>query len=164
MKIKFLLSSGKAIWKNNKPFLVFVFTLLVLYSLLKIIFYYYNYQFIFNNTKENINLDLTFELRNSDEVTVFHHGAFISTKSDSQKGIYTITGILQSNLLNAGIYRFNFIFGENQRYALFVVHDFNQFEILNETVGSNSFQLPGVIRPNIQYKIAFQEKYELIPG
>ena len=122
------------------------------------------FELIFYNHKSDINLDATFELRNSDEVTVFHHGALISTSNDSEKGIYTVTGILQPNLLNAGIYRFNFIFGENQRYALFKVQDFIQFEILNEALGSNSFQLPGVIRPNIQYNITFQQKYELIAG
>lgn len=122
------------------------------------------FELIFYNCKSDINLDATFELRNSDEVTVFHHGALISTSNDSEKGIYTVTGILQPNLLNAGIYRFNFIFGENQRYALFKVQDFIQFEILNEALGSNSFQLPGVIRPNIQYNITFQQKYELIAG
>ena len=116
----------------------------------------------FYNCKENINLDATFELRNSDEITVFHHGAIISKSNDSKKGIYKVIGTIQSNLLNSGIYRFNFIFGENQRYSLFAIYDFIQFEILNESVGSNSFQLPGVIRPHIQYKIAFQQKYELI--
>ena len=116
----------------------------------------------FYNCKENINLDATFELRNSDEITVFHHGAIISKSNDSKKGIYKVIGTIQSSLLNSGIYRFNFIFGENQRYSLFAIYDFIQFEILNESVGSNSFQLPGVIRPHIQYKIAFQEKYELI--
>ena len=116
----------------------------------------------FYNCKENINLDVTFELRNSDEVTVFHHGAIISKSNDSKKGIYKVIGTIQSSLLNSGIYRFNLIFGENQRYSLFAIYDFIQFEILNESVGSNSFQLPGVIRPDIQYKIAFQEEYELI--
>ena len=116
----------------------------------------------FYNCKENINLDVTFELRNSDEVTVFHHGAIISKSNDSKKGIYKVIGTIQSSLLNSGIYRFNLIFGENQRYSLFAIYDFIQFEILNESVGSNSFQLPGVIRPDIQYNIAFQEKYELI--
>ena len=122
------------------------------------------FELIFYNHKSDINLDATFELRNSDEVTVFHHGALITRNSDSGRGSYTVKGVIQPNLINAGIYRFNIIFGENQRYALFVVQDFIQFEILNEALGSNSFQLPGVIRPNIQYNITFQQKYELITG
>jgi phosphoglycerol transferase MdoB-like AlkP superfamily enzyme len=60
MKIKFLLSSGKGIWKNNKPFIVFVFILFVIYSLIKIIFYSNNQHFIFNDIQggvgEGVNL------------------------------------------------------------------------------------------------------------
>jgi lipopolysaccharide transport system ATP-binding protein len=125
-----------------------------------------DFEIQFYNFKENINLDATFELRNSDEVTVFHHGAILSKNHDSRTGIYTVVGTLQPNLLNSGIYRFNLIFGENQRYALFNIQDFIQFEVLNEALGSNSSQLPGVIRPNIDYKVAFQNtrEYELTTG
>lgn len=55
MKIKFPLITTNTIWKNNKPFIVFISILLFIYSLLKIIFYNYNYQIIFNNKQENIN-------------------------------------------------------------------------------------------------------------
>ena len=48
MKLKFLPSSGKAAWQNSKPFLWFVLWLLLIHSVLKIIFYYYNHQLIFN--------------------------------------------------------------------------------------------------------------------
>lgn len=118
----------------------------------------------FYNDKSNINLDATFELRNSDEVTVFHHGAIITNQSNSKKGLYTVSGTLMPFVLNAGVYRFNLIFGENQRYALFNIQDFIQFEILNEALGSNSAQLPGVIRPNIDYQFSFQNEYELATG
>lgn len=110
----------------------------------------------FYNAKENIDLDTTFELRNMDEVPIFHHGAALSFNNDSQKGIYTVIGTLPANLLNAGTYHFKIIFGENQRYQLFSIDDFIQFEILNESIGSNSNVLPGVIRPDIMYATAFK--------
>lgn len=110
----------------------------------------------FYNNKENINLDTTFELRNMDEVPIFHHGCMLSYNNDSKKGIYTVTGTLHSKILNAGTYRFKIIFGENQRYQLLLIDDFIQFEILNEAIGSNSSILPGVIRPDISYNTAFQ--------
>lgn len=109
----------------------------------------------FHSFKENTNLDVTFELRNNDEIPVFHHGTLISNNNNSEKGIYTVKGTLPPNLLNAGTYQFKLIFGENQRYALFTVEDFVQFEILNENLGSNSSLLPGVIRPNIIYETSF---------
>lgn len=111
----------------------------------------------FYNYKPGINLDATFELRNLDEVIVFHHGALITTNSDSQKGIYTVKGQLPPHMLNSGLFSFKLIFGENQRYALFVVEDFIRFEVLNEVSGSNSSSLPGIIRPNINYRINFSQ-------
>jgi len=110
----------------------------------------------FYNHKENINLDTTFELKNMDEVPIFHHGSMLSLNNDSKRGVYTITGKLPAHLLNAGTYRFKIIFGENQRYQLFVVDDFIQFEILNEAIGSNSSVLPGVIRPQIMYATSYK--------
>jgi len=114
------------------------------------------FQLEFINNKENINLDVTFELRNLDEVPVFHHGTFVSSNYDSKKGKYFVKGTLSPHLLNAGIYQFKLIFGENQRYALFTIDDLIQFEIMNEAMGSNSNILPGVIRPNIPYETSFQ--------
>ena len=90
---------------------------------------------------------------NMDEVVVFHHGAFVSKNKDSQKTVYTVTGTLPGYFLNTGSYRFNLIFGENQRFALYSMRDIVQFEVLNESLGSNSSILPGVVRPDIQYLI-----------
>jgi len=91
------------------------------------------FELVFFNYKKNINLDVTFELSNSDE----------------------ITGIFPENLLNAGIYKFKLIFGENQRDVLYIHNDVIQFEVLNETLGSNSNILPGIIRPQLIYTSNF---------
>jgi lipopolysaccharide transport system ATP-binding protein len=110
----------------------------------------------FFNQKEGINLDSTFELKTMDEIAVFHHGALITTKNDSYKGVYTIRGEMPANTLNAGNYKFKLIFGENQRYPLFIIDDFVQFEILNEAIGSNTSVLPGILRPDINYQIEYK--------
>jgi lipopolysaccharide transport system ATP-binding protein len=60
---------------------------------------------------------------------------------------------LPPNFLNAGNYRFNLIFGENQRFGLYSKNDVIQFELTNETLGTNSKTLPGVVRPEIPYEI-----------
>ncbi len=111
----------------------------------------------FFNEKENINLDVTFELRNMDEVPIFHHGKLVTVNNDSKRGVYTVKGYLPANILNAGIYQFKLIFGENQRYALYIMDNVIQFEILNESLGSNNNILPGVIRPEINYSTSFKE-------
>ena len=107
----------------------------------------------FFNYKPNINLDVTFELKSIDDVTIFHHGALITRSSDSKKGLYKVKGTIPSHLLNSGVYLFNLIFGENQRYPLFTIQEFVQFEVLNEMFGTNSSVLPGLIRPDLAYEI-----------
>jgi lipopolysaccharide transport system ATP-binding protein len=113
------------------------------------------FELVFINNKADINLDVTFELRNMDETPIFHHGALVSTNSDAKAGKYAVIGALSANLLNAGTYSFKIIFGENQRYELFSIEEIIQFEILNESLGSNNSILPGVIRPSIDYQISY---------
>jgi lipopolysaccharide transport system ATP-binding protein len=115
------------------------------------------FELIFFNVNEYINLDVTFELRNLDEIVVFHDGKIITENNDSTKGVYSVKGVIPPFLLNAGKYKFSLIFGENQRYSLFSITDFNQFEIVNESIGSNSNILPGILRYNINYEIAFRK-------
>ncbi len=107
----------------------------------------------FLNQKENINLDVTFELVNMDEVVVFHHGAILTQDKDSKNGVYKVSGQLPPQFLNAGTYRFNLIFGENQRFGLWGKNDVVMFEVANEVLGTNSKILPGVVRPDISYTI-----------
>lgn len=111
----------------------------------------------FFNAKPNINLDVTFELRSTDEVVVFHTGALVSTNNNSKKGIYDIDFQIPSDLLNAGGYYFKLIFGESQRYVLYENNSVIGFEVENESLGSNSNILPGLIRPVFDYKINFEK-------
>src|SRR5690554_4441645 len=112
-----------------------------------------NVRLEFYNLKENINLDATFELRNLDEQAIFHTGVLLSENSDSKKGNYTVNFSLPANLLNTGNYYFKLIFGENQRYALYINEQIVNFEVQNETLGSNSNKLPGIIRPKLDYHV-----------
>ena len=107
----------------------------------------------FLNLKEDINLDVTFELVNMDEVVVFHHGKIVTENKDSKRGNYLVSGQLPPQFLNAGTYRFNLIFGENQRFGLWWKSDVVMFEVENEIFGTNSKILPGVVRPDIIYSI-----------
>lgn len=112
-----------------------------------------SFELEYYNHKENTNLDVTFELKSSEEIIVFHHGTFVAQNNSSQRGIYKVKGELPPHFLNAGTFLFNLIFGENQRYALFVAEDFIRFDVMNESFGSNANILPGFVRPNIQYEV-----------
>ncbi|MCX8677712.1 MULTISPECIES: ABC transporter ATP-binding protein [unclassified Apibacter] len=113
------------------------------------------FELVFYNNKVGINLDATFELRNSDEITIFHTGELITKNKDSKRGIYKVTGQIDPNFLNAGVYKFNLIFGEDQRYPLYIQNEVIQFEIINESLGFNSNLLPGVLRPDLNFSNKF---------
>ena len=108
----------------------------------------------FYNFQENINLDTTFELRTYEESVVFHTGVLISTQNNSKKGEYTVEFEIPKNLLNAGNYYFKLIFGMDQKVALFIANEIVGFEVENVKIGSNITTLPGIIRPNFDYKVS----------
>jgi phosphoglycerol transferase MdoB-like AlkP superfamily enzyme len=54
MKFKFSSASGKATWQNNKPFIWFILSLLLIHSVLKIIFYNYNYYLLFTGGQSDV--------------------------------------------------------------------------------------------------------------
>ncbi len=56
--MKFSLSANtvRSAWQNNKPFLVFLFCLLLIHSVLKIIFYNYNHHLLFTGAEETASL------------------------------------------------------------------------------------------------------------
>jgi lipopolysaccharide transport system ATP-binding protein len=115
-----------------------------------------SFEMTFFNQKAGINLDATFELKNSDEIPVFHNGVLISTNNDSNTGLYHVKCVIPPYLLNAGNYSFKLIFGENQRYLLFGADDFIGFEVENESKGSNSALAPGVIHPKLDFTVNYQ--------
>jgi lipopolysaccharide transport system ATP-binding protein len=112
-----------------------------------------NFEIEFYNYIENQNIDITFEVVNQDEIIVFHNGTTISNDKNSKLGIYKLTCQLPQQLLNAGIYSINIIFGENQRTLLYQIKNFISFEVLHEMAGSNSEKLPGVTFPDLKFKI-----------
>jgi lipopolysaccharide transport system ATP-binding protein len=109
----------------------------------------------FYNYRENIDLDATFELSTNQDIVVFHNGSIITSNKDSKIGKYNVKGIIPSNLLNAGIYKFKLIFGENQYYCLYTIDEIIQFEIVNESSGKNTNLLPGILKTTIDYQNKF---------
>jgi lipopolysaccharide transport system ATP-binding protein len=112
---------------------------------------------LFYNIKNDINLDVTFELLTDEELVVFKTGALLTQNNDSKKGFYEIKFDMQPYLLNAGNYYFKLTFGQNQRYLLYKNNGLIGFKVENESLGTNSNIFPGVIRPNFNWKINFKE-------
>jgi lipopolysaccharide transport system ATP-binding protein len=116
------------------------------------------FEVLLYNFVEKANLDITFELRNSEEIIVFHTGTYITTNHDSRKGFYRVSGSLPSNLLNSGLYFFSIIVGQSQKVALFKGRDMVSFEVIHEVEGNHMRQLPGVVRPRLSFKTTFEER------
>ena len=98
----------------------------------------FQFNLVFENNIIGSNLDVTFELISEMELTVFHHGTIVTKDKDSKVGSYQISGQVPGELINAGLYSFNIIFGENQRIEILKLENIIDFEITNESFISNS--------------------------
>ncbi len=114
-----------------------------------------NIKLSFYNHKENINLAVGLLLKNNEDLLISEIGCILTKNNDSKRGLYTIEGKIPGNLLNAGNYHFNLIFGENQSFILFKQERVIGFEILNETIGTNTNGIPGILRLNIDFSKDF---------
>ena len=108
---------------------------------------------VFENNCPNINLDATFELKNFEELVVFHVGKILTNNYDSKIGKYEIEFDIPSGFLNAGNYYFKMYFGKNQSKLLFGIDNFVSFEVDNVKVGSKMHLYPGVTRPNFKFNV-----------
>lgn len=108
---------------------------------------------VFHNYCPDITLDTTFELKNYEELVIFHVGKLITENNDSKVGEYTVEFDIPAGLLNAGNYYFKLYFGKDQRILLFGIDEFIGFEVENVKVGTVMYVYPGVTRPLFEYKV-----------
>ena len=116
-----------------------------------------NFILQFYNYKPGIILDATFELSTIDDICVFHIGKVLTPNQDSREGIYEVKFHLTPNTLNAGKYKMKLIFGESQRYLLWMKDNVLNFELENTLTGqgTNMGTPPGVLRPKVDFKCNF---------
>lgn len=111
----------------------------------------------FMNYKPDITMDVTTELMTADEIVIFHKTHFIADNKNSKIGIYNYEFELPPFLINAGTFKFQVWFGENQKYLLWGKYE-HRFTIEN-TLNGQGFSMnvmPGIIKPNIDYFIKFE--------
>ena len=109
--------------------------------------------------KENAMLDVNMKVVTLDNVTVFQVGQVIGEigEKDSKKGFYSVDFELKPYTINAGKYRAEIFFGENQRYVVYA--GFEQcFSVENtlSDMGYNQSVLPGLLRPKNDFKIVYE--------
>ncbi len=118
------------------------------------------FRLTFKCCKENAMLDVNMKVVTLDNVTVFQVGQAIGEigEKDSKIGFYSVDFELKPYTINAGKYRAEIFFGENQRYVVY--SGFEQcFSVENtlSDMGYNQGTMPGVLRLNnndvrIQYE------------
>ena len=109
--------------------------------------------------KEKAMLDANIRVSTMDDMTVFQVWDMLGRKGekDSKIGIYTMEFQMNPYTLNAGRYKAEIFFGENQRYVVY--SGFEQcFEVENSLadMGFNQSALPGFLRPKNDFKITFE--------
>ena len=109
--------------------------------------------------KENAMLDANIAVSSMDDITIFQMGRVLGKigEKDSKKGMYTVEFKLDPYTINAGRYKLELWFGENQRYVVY--SGFEQcFEVENSLadMGFNQSVMPGFLRPKNDLKITFE--------
>jgi lipopolysaccharide transport system ATP-binding protein len=108
---------------------------------------------VFYNYLANAMIDVTFELRTTEDIVVFHRWMNFSQHKDSVVGEQEVSFRIPAGLLNAGRYYFRVWFGENEAHVLWgdLVYMF-EVEFTNEGVGDIMLgQKPGIIRPDLNF-------------
>ena len=109
--------------------------------------------------KENAMLDANMEVSTMDDMTVFQVGQVLGQvgEKDSKKGVYIVEFKINPYTLNAGRYKTEIFFGENQRYVVY--SGFEQcFEVEKSLadMGFNQSVMPGFLRPKNDFKVTFE--------
>ena len=109
--------------------------------------------------KENAMLDADIRILTMDDIVVCQMGKQLgkSGEKDSKIGMYIVEFEIKPYIINAGRYKLELWFGENQRYVVY--GGFEQcFEVENTLtdMGFNQSVLPGVLRLKNDFKITFE--------
>ena len=110
--------------------------------------------------KQDAMLDVDLQIKTMDDIVVCLVGKLFGEvgKKDSRVGMYTVDFDIPPYTINAGRYKAEIWFGENQRYVVY--GGFEQcFEVANtlSDMGFNQSVLPGMLRlNNNEFKIQYE--------
>lgn len=102
-----------------------------------------------------INLDVTAQIRNAEDLFLFESGIIINPNGQCRIGEYSVRAEIPGHLLNAGYYTVTILFGQDQKHVLFRRDRIVSFSIEHTATGrgANLNQAPGLIRPQINWQI-----------
>jgi lipopolysaccharide transport system ATP-binding protein len=111
------------------------------------------FNFLFQNLQKVLNIDITYEISNMEDLVIFHTGHVLEETAKKKTEALRVKAQIPHLNLNTGGYKLKVIFGQNQSKLLLSTDYFLEFEVQNEALGSNSKVLPGVVRPEIKNSI-----------
>ena len=110
--------------------------------------------------KENAMLDANLMVKTSDDITIFQVGRVLGNigEKDSKKGIYTIEFKVNPYTLNAGKFKCEVFFGENQRYVVYSGFE-QSFEVENTLtdMGFNQAVMSGFLRLKNDFNVKYED-------
>jgi len=109
--------------------------------------------------KPDAMLDVNMTIRTLDDIILTQVGSVIGEigEKDSKRGLYTVEFEIPPYTVNAGKYKAEIFFGENQSYIVY--KGFEQlFDVENtlSDMGYNQNTLPGMLRLKNEFKIQYQ--------
>lgn len=109
--------------------------------------------------KEHAMLDANLEVKTLDDITIFQVGRVLGNigEKDSKKGVYTIEFKVNPYTLNAGKFKCEVFFGENQRYVVYSGFE-QSFEVENTLtdMGFNQTVMSGCLRLKNDFNIIYE--------
>ncbi len=109
--------------------------------------------------KSDKMLDVNLEVKNMEDTTIFQVGRVLGEigEKDSKIGIYDVRFIVPPYTMNAGKYKVNVFWGENQSYLVYEAASV-YFEVRNtiSDMGYNHMVLPGYLRLKNDFLINFE--------
>ncbi|HXG82928.1 MAG TPA: ABC transporter ATP-binding protein [Pyrinomonadaceae bacterium] len=108
----------------------------------------------FYNNSDDADLDVTWDLMDTQGAHVAHIGTVCSESGKMKRGFYKTIGVFPKNILNTKRYVLSVQFGRSQRELLLRLEDVLTFEVEDglSARGSNFSQFPGVVHPKCEWR------------
>jgi lipopolysaccharide transport system ATP-binding protein len=107
---------------------------------------------------ENQVLDLSYNVKSERQELLFHHASFLRVQEQLKKGFYQVQIIIPPYILNQGRYFVDFWMGLGGVEMVGKrLENIIGFDVTPNSFDSISKQLPGLLRPKIEYRIDHNE-------
>lgn len=113
-------------------------------------------KFLVQSNITNSLLDISFNVKNQEEVLMFHHGNYLTQANELKNGLYEMRVVIPANMLNEGLYSVDVwmglgateIVGKQIPKAITFNVDKSNIDHIIKT-------MPGIIRPKLNYQTTF---------